>query len=181
MSEVHFISLFPPSNDEFDNFNFIDCNPSGPEVNIVCDDELSGKSVIDIVGEESKITFKCDSKYDNLVVHINSGNRFFSIDIHLRDESGKERTFQLSNKKSSIILINDTCTIPMNVGDGWQRICVSLDSMLSRAFGFKFVSCSSVTICGSCRVAKIYFQAEDYADPQLPLYLRVADQSVAAS
>lgn len=181
MSEVLLISLFPPSNNEFDNLNFINCNPAGPDVNIVCDDELSGKSVIDIVGEDSKITFKCHSKYDNLVLHINSGNRFFSIDIHLRDESGKERTFQLSNKKSSIMIINDTCTIPMDIGTGWQRICISLDNMLSRAFGFMFVSCSCVTICGSCRLAKIFFQAEDYADPQLPLFLRVADQSKATS
>ena len=181
MCEVFLISLFPPTNNEFDNFNFIDCNPAGPEVNIVCDYELLGKSVIDIVGEESKITFNCNSTYENLVMQINSGNHFFSIDLRLRDESGKERTFQLSNKKSSIMIINDTCTIPMEVGDGWQRICISLDSMLSRAFGFKFVSCSSVTICGSCRLAKIYFQDEDYADPQLPLFLRVADQLMATS
>jgi Protein of unknown function (DUF667) len=180
MCEVFLISLFPPTNNEFDNFNFIDCNPSGPEVNIVYDDELSGKSVIDIVGEESKITFNCNSTYESLVMQINSGNRFFSIEIRIRDESGKERTFQLSNKKSSIMLINDTCTIPMDIGDGWQRICISLDSLLSRAFGFKFVSCSSVTIFGSCRLAKIYFQDEDYADPQLPLFLRVADQKAAS-
>lgn len=175
MLDVAVIPLFPPSENEIEDFDVIDCTPSGPEVSIIDDDELSGKSVIDIVGEDSKITFFSNASYHLLVMHVNSCNRFFSIIINVRDDSGKDRTFQLSNRKSTIMILDDTCKVPMEIGEGWQRICLSLDNMLSRAFGSKLVLCSSITFGGSCRLAKVFFQAEDYSDPQLPCFLRVAD------
>lgn len=175
MVEIAVIPLFPPSENDIEDFDQVDCTPSGPEVTIIDDEELSGKLVIDIVGEDSSITFFSSSTYPLIVMHINSGNRFFSIIIRVRDDIGKDRIFELSNKKSTIMIADDTCKVPMEIGEGWQRICISMDDMLSRAFGSKLTSCSSITFGGSCRLAKLYFQVEDYADPQLPSFLRVAD------
>ena len=81
MKEVKVVPLFPPSPNEVEDFDAIDCNPFGPEVNIIDDEELSGRPVVDIVGEDSKITFRSSLSLNMLVMHINSNNRFFSIVI----------------------------------------------------------------------------------------------------
>ena len=175
MVDIAVNPLFPPSDNEIEDFDQVDCTPSGPEVNIIDDEELSGKSVIDIVGEDSSITFFSSSTYPLLVIHINSSNRFFSIVIRVRDDIGKDRIFELSNKKSTIMIMDDTCKLPMEIGEGWQRMCISMDDMLSRAFGSKLASCSSISFGGSCRLAAVFFQEYDYSDPQLPSFLRVAD------
>lgn len=175
MKEVKVVPLFPPSDNAVEDFDVIDCSPFGPEVNIIDDEELSGRPVVDIVGEDSKITFRSSLSLNMLVMHINSNNRFFSIVIRVRDDAGKDRILQLSNKKSTIMILEDTCKVPMEVGEGWQRICINLDNMLSRAFGSKLISCTSVTFGGTCRLAKVFFQSEDLSDPQLPAFLRVAD------
>ena len=91
MIDILVTPLFPPSENEIEDFDVIDCTPSGPEVNIIDDEELSGKSVIDIVGEDSSITFFSASGYRLIVMHINCSNRFFSISIHARDDNGKDR------------------------------------------------------------------------------------------
>ena len=178
MVDILVTPLFPPSENEIEDFDVIDCTPSGPEVNIIDDEELSGKSVIDIVGDDSSITFFSNSSYRLIVMHINCCNRFFSISIHARDDNGKDRIFELSNRKSTIMILDDTCKVPMEIGEGWQRICLNMDDMLSRAFGSRLVTCSSITFGGSCRVAKVFFQDEDYSDPRLPSFLRVADVKI---
>ena len=175
MAGIAIFPLFPPSENEIENFNTIDCVPCGPEVNIIDDEELSGKSVIDMVGENSSIQFFCCCCHPLIVMHINSGNRFLYVIINVRDNLGKDRVFELMNRRSNISIIGSTCQVPMEIGEGWQRICISMDDMLSRAFGSKFSSCTSITFGGNCRLAKVFFQGEDYADPQLPSYLRVAD------
>ena len=42
MVDVLVTPLFPPSENEIEDFDVIDCTPSGPEVNIIDDEELSG-------------------------------------------------------------------------------------------------------------------------------------------
>lgn len=175
MADIAIFPLFPLSENEIENFDMIDCVPCGPEVNIIDDEELSGKSVIDMGGENSSITFFCSCSYPLIVMHINSSNRFLYISINVRDNCGKDRVFELMNRRSNISIIDNTCQVPMEMGDGWQRICMNMDDMVSRAFGSKYLSCTSLIFGGNCRLARVFFQGEDYADPQLPSYLRVVD------
>ena len=60
------------------------------------------------------------------------------------------------------------------VGSGY----VSIWMICYLAFGSRLVTCSSITFGGSCRVAKVFFQDEDYSDPRLPSFLRVADVKI---
>lgn len=176
MIDAVVMPLFPISENEIEDFCLIDCTPSGPEVSVIDDEELSGRSIIEIIGEDSKITFHSSSSYKFLVMHVNSKNRFFSVAIAVRDDAGKDRIFHLSNRKSTIMILDSICRVPMEIGEGWQRICINLDDMLTRSFGSKLVLCSGVTFGGSCRLAKVFFQTQDYSDPQLPPFLRVADE-----
>jgi len=173
------IAIFPPSEMDIEDFDVVDCVPHG-DCTIVEDDELFGKSIIDVGDAESHITFFGNTRYSQCVMHVNCGGRFFSVKFEVRDTAGKERTFLLSNKKTMVTIAGNDCTVPMDVGDGWQRLCFDLDDLLTRAFGSKLQLCSKIVFHGACRLAKLYYQARDYADPQLPVFLRVADYSKPA-
>jgi hypothetical protein len=85
-----------------------------------------------------------------------------------------ERTIEMTTKTSSVIVENNNyCKLPLVVGEGWQRLCFNLNDILNKAFGVKYRRCQEFTVFGSCRIACIYFEANDYADPQLPNFLRV--------
>jgi len=65
-----------------------------------------------------------------------------------------------------------------NTGCGWHRICLDLPNLLYNAFGVDehdYVCCTEISMFGSCRVSKIYFQSLLYSDPELPSILRVVD------
>ena len=166
------IAIFPPSEMEIDDFDVIDCVPSGL-CEVVEDEELFGKSVIEIPDTASHITFFGNTRYTMVVMHANCGGRFFSMKISAVDSTGKERVLVISNKKTSVTVTGNECTVPLKVGNGWQRLCINLDDMLTRAFGSRLQLISKVVVYGSCRISKLYYQNKDYADAQLPSYLRV--------
>lgn len=169
---VPVVPLFPTSENEIEDFDAADCHPSG-EVNII-DDEETGISVIDIQGEDSKISFFGTSSHPLIAIHINCGNRFFKIIIHVRDDANKDYIFELSNKRSTITIESNVCKLPMDVGGGWQRLCINMEDMLLRAFGAIYVLSTKITFIGSCRLAKLFHQIRDHSDPELPSFLRVA-------
>lgn len=88
----------------------------------------------------------------------------------------------MTTKTSSVIIENaDYCKIPLVIGEGWQRLCINLNDILKIAFNVKYRSCQEVTVFGSCRIACIFFQAKDYADPALPKFLRVTNPYLTSS
>ena len=167
------IAIFPPSAFEIEDFDVVDCVPFG-DCNVIEDEELFSKSVIDVGDNSSHITFFGNTRYPLVVMHVNSGGRFFSVKFDVRDTTGNERMIMISNKKTYVTITGNECTVPMEVGKGWQRVCIDLDDILTRAFGSKLQICSKITFYGSCRLAKLYYQNMDYADAQLPDFLRVA-------
>lgn len=172
-SQAEVIAIFPPSAFEIEDFDVVDCIPTG-DCSIVEDEDFFRKSVIDVGDSSSHITFFGNTRYPLVVMHVNSGGRFFSMKFDVRDSSGKERMIVVSNKKTYVTITGNECTVPMDVGEGWQRICIDLDDMLVRAFGSKLQICSKITLYGTCRLAKLYYQSMEYADAQLPDFLRVA-------
>lgn len=173
---VAVVPLFPTSENEIEDFESVDCHPSG-EVNLI-DDEESGILVIDIIGEDSRINFFGTSSHPLIAIHVNCSNRFFTIVIHVRDDANKDYVFELSNKRSTITIENNICKLPLEVGEGWQRLCINMEDILLRAFGSTFALSTKITFIGSCRLAKLFYQSDDYSDPELPSFLRVATSDV---
>ena len=170
---VEVLAVVPRSEADVD-LEQMDGLPSGPEVNIVDDFELdkSGAAVVS-VGDASKITFYTNCLLPNLVLHFWSSDRFFSWSVVLVDDKRISRTFTMSNKRSIITVDKNECSLPIENGEGWQRVNLDLDSLLRNAFGTSFVACFEVTVSGSCKLARLFFQAKDYSDVELPKYLRV--------
>ncbi|KAJ1407587.1 hypothetical protein B484DRAFT_309359, partial [Ochromonadaceae sp. CCMP2298] len=63
--------------------------------------------------------------------------------------------------------------VPLEIQEGWQYLCIDLEDLLANAFGASYAMCREVTVCGSCRLSKLYFQSQMYADVELPKFLRV--------
>ena len=173
-TDAQVIPVFPLSSDDDIDFDLLDCVPSGSGVNIIDDEELNEKSVIELSGKDSRITFYMSSPYPWFVFHVNSCGRYATINLIVKDDLCAERLIEISSKKSSILVEKKSCKLPMEIGEGWQRICFDIGDIVNRAFGARFESCLEVTISGGCKFSKIFFQNEQYSDPELPPFLRVA-------
>jgi hypothetical protein len=102
--------------------------------------------------------------------------RFMTITVHAVDDSGKTRMFEMSNKVSVVTIENNHCSMPLSVDqDGWQYTCIELHELLANAFGTSLKSVTEITVAGSCRLSKLYFQSKRYADIELPEFLRVVN------
>jgi len=167
--------VFPIADDGVVDFEVIDCIPQGPDCNVTDDTEL-GIDVIEIVGEESRILFPTTSSMPFLVIHIKNIVRFLSFEIIFKDSENKTRKITFSNKRSTAVIDGDIAHLPLEVGDGWQYINMNFDDMSFRCFGTEPKMVKEICINGSCRVAKIFFQEECYADVELPPFLRVINE-----
>jgi hypothetical protein len=152
------LPVFPLSGEVELDFDTLDCVPLG-EVNIIDDD--------------SRITFYVQSNYRYLVCYLHACGRFVSMTLTLLDSKGREINLELSNRRSNVLIDKNNVKLPLNVGLGWQRMCIDLEDIMARCFGTSFASCSEICIAGGPRLAKLFFQGDSYCDPQLPPYLRV--------
>lgn len=133
-----------PSSDAKIDFETLDCFIEGPEISIVDDSELMvnlSVSVIELLGNNSKITFYPDCSRPYLVLHIKNLQRFFSITILCSDDTGKDKILEISNKNTIITVNNNQCKLPMEVKDGWQHICIELDELLANAYSATYALC----------------------------------------
>lgn len=173
------ISLVLPPSDEPIDFDNLNCNAVGTEISLVEDSELHVKTpvqVIEVVGQDTKLIFYPDCQRPYLVMHLRSMKRFLSFKITCEDSKRGSKTFMASNKQSFITIEDDICRMPLQIGTGWQYICLDLVDMMANAFGSTYTKCIEIEISGSCRIGKIYFQSKQYADIELPDYLRVVKQ-----
>jgi len=117
-----------------------------------------------------------------VVFQLKNIDRFITIRLLTIDTENNEKIIEMTTKTSSVIIENaDYCKIPLVIGEGWQRLCINLSDILKTAFNVKYRNCQEVTVYGSCRIACIFFQSKDYADPQLPKFLRVTNSYLTSS
>lgn len=164
--------VFPITDDGVVDFETIDCIPQGPDCNVTDDTEL-GIDVIEIVGEDSRILFPTSASMPFLVLHIKNMVRFLSFEIIFKDTINKTRKITFSNKRSTAVIDGDIANLPLEIGEGWRYVNINLNDFSSRCFGTDCKQVKEICINGSCRVSKIFFQEECYADVELPNFLRV--------
>ena len=174
-NDVELLPVLPPSGDDFD-FDAIDCNPSGPDVTVVDDFELaekSGSPVLEILGEKSQMTFYTSTTLQHMALHIKSVSRFMALKMTILDNSNETREVVFSNKRSVVMVDKNKCYLPLDIGEGWQYLTIDFERICINAFGTHYVKCTECTVQGSCRLSKLFFQKQEYADVELPEFLRV--------
>ena len=80
---------------------------------------------------------------------------------------------------SSTGVTRNECSLPVKLTAGWNRLCIDLREVCLAAFGVDYQATRTLRIYANCRVWRLYFAAADYADPQLPLWLRVTESAAA--
>ena len=161
---------------EFDDF---DCSAEGPMINIITDAELN-KDVIE-VGERSRISFPVYATLHNLCIYIKSMDKFMAIIITCKCEQNLTRKLTLSNRRSNIRIDGNQCDVPLKIGESWQYLNLDMEYMLQNAFGVSYLSTIGITIEGSATLNKIFFQEREYAEAELPIYLRLLAPSQAVA
>ena len=114
-----------------------------------------------------------NSRHKLAVLYIKNVGRFIEIVIRIHDGEGTNRKISMSNKRSSITVEKSNVTLPIDIGQGWQYMCIDLSDITKRCFGTNFNYCYEVQVKGPTRVAKIYFQSKPFSDAELPDFLRV--------
>ena len=174
--QVMEITAILPPNDASIDFDVLDCIIHGPEISIIEDKELHmtfPPSVIELIGAESNITFFTDCPRQYLVLNFKSVDRFMSINLACVDDTGEQKNFTITNKASFITADRQNCKVPLEIEEGWQHLCIDLEDLLANAFSATYAMCREVTVSGSCRLSKLYFQSVKYSDVELPKFLRV--------
>lgn len=179
-------NVLPPTITGEIDLDMVDCFVSGPDVSMEEDEELtiSNKNnsnptmVVELVGFDSRLTLFTDCERPHIVIHFKAMKRFLTISVLCLDDTGKERVFEMSNKNSVVTIENGFCKMPMEVeNDGWQYTCIEVDELLANAFNSSVQSVREITITGTCRISKVFFQSKKYADCELPPHLRVVNAS----
>jgi len=145
--------------------------PDGEEIDIIEDSELL--KIVFEIGDNSRLSFPTNTAHHLLVMVVKNIGRFFEINIKASDSYGATHRVSLSNRRSSIAVNKKTCFLPIQVGDGWQYLCLDLEDILRRCFGVKYFACYEVQVGGPVRVGKIFFQNVQLSDAELPNFLRV--------
>ena len=167
--------VLPPADGGVD-FDLLDCMVKGPEISIIEDKELSVTApppVIELIGHDSCITFFVDCSRQYLVLNFKSVDRFLTILLTCVDDTGEMKNIEITNKASFITADRRSAKLPLQIEDGWQFLCIDLEDLLANAFSSTFAACKEITVCGSCRLSKVYFQSVLYSDVELPKFLRV--------
>ena len=184
-TELDITPIVPLGLGELD-LDMIDCYVSGDNIAIFEDEELkisnqnstNPSMAIELNGKDSKISFFTDCNKRYLVFQFKTVNRYMTISITCIDDTGKERMFEMSNKNSVVVIENSQCSMPIEVGhEGWQYTCIEPGELLANAFGTTLQTVKEITVYGSCRVGKIFFQNKKYADVELPSFLRLVNEN----
>ena len=140
---------------------------------VVIDDVDTGKSCVEINGDESYLQFPIQCNLPYLAFQIKNLDRFLRVVLKVRDSHDKTRTLILSNKRTTIEVDHSICQLPVQMGTGWQYWNLDLHDIIRRCFGTTYVIVTDITVHGSTRIGKIYFQDQAYSDAELPPYLRL--------
>lgn len=147
------------------------------EINVVMDEEVDDQ-VTEILGNRVNLGFDVSDaqvQHSMVVLHVKNMKKFFWFHIRVEDVEGRQYEIRVTNRQSAMRVKNTMCSMPLQLTRGWNRLCIDLKDVMARAWDKEFGAVLAVRIFANCRIWRLFFQEKDYADCQLPSYLRVND------
>lgn len=174
-------SVVPVEEIEMDNHPSIllaqdECDELGGNNNVmVMTDEILNQPCVEITGPESLVTFPTQSALPQLVLMLRHLEKFMSFQIEIQDTTKTYRILQFSNKVSIARVSATRAILPLDLvtSSEWQYLPIQLDELTSLCFGVTYAATVQIQIKATCRILKIFFQDQPYADIQLPEHLKV--------
>lgn len=147
---------------------------NGNDVRVLEDDDVR-EAVVQVLGRDAELVFPTRSVLRYLVLFVKHLAQFVELRIEVVDDKQRFREFVITNARSLARVDGDTCQLPLLLGDasspGWRYLCMDLVDLTQQAFGSRHVATTLVRVGGSCRLLRVFFQDERYADADLPPHL----------
>ena len=142
------------------------------DVLVVEDDEVQA-AVVEILGVSANLVFPCATSMRYLVLQMKHLDKYTAIEVEVIDSTRKRRKLQLTNSQSKIKIKENECSMPLTLTEGWNYVCLDLQSLVNNAYGTDLRRSICVQVFASCRLLRVFFQAQPYSDAELPKHLRV--------
>lgn len=140
----------------------------------VIKDRDLGVLVLEFVGRDLQLALPCRTVLPILTLHIMDLGKFMDIELALVDHIGALRHVLITNRQSTIRVTTEEASLPLAVNPGtWSLLRLNLPQIMAAAFGKDYALCSGVVLHSSMRVARAFFSDREYADAELPPFLRV--------
>nr|CAD7444510.1 unnamed protein product [Timema bartmani] len=146
----------------------------------VDDDDLHTK-VIEIHGTDTKNTYisapmapmaSLDITLPILVMLLKNMDKDLQLNVMVMDNHHFRRRFIIvcgDCKVSSRLL---TCTLPMFLVKGWNRVQINLEEFTTKAFGTEYLHTIRVEVHATCRLRHIYFTNKMNHEINIPIEFR---------
>ncbi|KAJ8569121.1 hypothetical protein ON010_g6139 [Phytophthora cinnamomi] len=148
------------------------CLMNGNDV-CVLEDETVKEDVVQVLGNDAELVFPTRNIFRYLVMFIKNMDLFLEFHVEVLDDAQKYRQFTVTNTRSLARVEDSACQLPLAFGShpGWRYLCMDLQDLTDQAFGTRHVTTTEVRIAGNCRLLRMFFQDERYADADLPAHL----------
>jgi hypothetical protein len=145
---------------------------NGNDVSVL-EDETVKEDVVQVLGNDAELVFPVRNIFRYLVLFIKNMDLFLEFNVQVLDDKQKYRRFSVTNTRSLARVEDSRCQLPLAFGSqpGWRYLCMDLQDLTRQAFGTRHVTTTEVRISGNCRLLRIFFQDERYADAELPAHL----------
>ncbi|KAI8384257.1 Cilia/flagella-associated protein 20/WDR90/C3orf67 [Radiomyces spectabilis] len=151
-------------------------NDSSSHIKRVVDDTISS-TVIELASPNLSNTYiTCPASLNRtlgiklpfIVLLVKNVNKYFSFEIQVLDDKNVKRRFRASNYQMTTRVKPYITTMPMRLDPGWNQVTVNLADYVKRAYGSNYAETSRVTLHANCRIRRIYFTDQLYAEDELP-------------
>lgn len=145
---------------------------NGNAVSIIEDEDVK-EEVVEVLGTEAELLFRTRNIFRYLVLFVKNLDAFFEFSLEVLDDKQTYRQLKVTNAKSLARVEDASVQLPLAFGNGsgWRYLCMDLQRLTRKAFGTKHVTTTRVRIGGNCRLLRVFFQDELYADAELPAHL----------
>ena len=147
---------------------------AGSSVCLVDDSEVGGQGVVELRGPEAFVRYRTATVEPLLHVYLKSGDRFCCVEVTACDRERREYRFRWSNRQSFVKVEGRAASLPLFLGQSWQRLTFDVEDALRRAFGSTHCATTSVVLRGSSlRIFRLFFAGAIEPDIQLPKHLQI--------
>lgn len=144
-----------------------------PSVSLEHDDDLPGAPLcVQVLCQAATLRFPVKCALPLLTIQLKDLDRWATVTISVAGQDGVERVFEYSNKYTLAKIHSKRCTLPMLLTAGWNLLSIDIPAIMHHAYGVLPEYTAHIEISGTCRVLRVYFQDRQYADSELPPFLR---------
>ena len=115
--------VMPLHGEQEIDFDQLDVMLSGEDVELTTDPTLKFDMLY--LGDNSEVTFPVSTDHPILVLYMKHIEKFIELRLECLDDAGTKRTFSVSNRRSNLVIKENTCSLPLLIEPGWQYTRVS--------------------------------------------------------